>query len=784
MRQWSLQAGQPLSLTISSDFTFSQIDYLDDQIWELTLGSGEPPAVNLQTSYGLRAKMMRVFPRFTDLASTMPTPVNDPGEFAGKVEVLRFFPNYLLIHYKPFPYLDVTSDYRVPGPHQVAGTFVLVNGSEEDQKLTLEMAVILVPQGEGSPMTGEKDGRDTFLAGRSGDLYPVFIWDVESTAGTGAYPGLSVEVSLPAGGKQRLTWALVTGKSMNASREEARQIIEIPKEAEVLRWQNGFERKIVDIYTGNPDWDAALAFSQKIAYSLFLKSDDLPDCSFVMCREPERGFSPQGDGRDYDHLWNGQSGLEAYYLSSLIFPGGRHLVKGLIRNFLASQGEDGVIDCKPGLAGQRGRFPVPPLLASLAWQASEMGADIPFLQEVYQPLQRNLETWFKPERDRDEDGFPEWDHWLSAGFEDNFSQECGQQIENWVNLSTAESPALAGLLIREIKVLAKIRDRLGIKTSKDQKLYLSRLRSGLDKCWNEPEAAYRYIDRDTHRSPQAKYLAGLSEGMNVVKEAVGECERLMLVLFANEPNPGLKLFIHGECDGHPVLEQVLMPVSMWMGKTARNTSQRTYSRIEQVEVQGLREGDKLELWQAGYEGMDISLLLPLWAHAPTRPRVERMVKEHPILSTTAAYGLPASLGRGSLIHLPWVQLVVEGLIEYGLRKEAAAIMERTLDGIALHLRTKRAFFQAFDAYTGEVSGERNHLAGLAPVGLFLDVLGVRILSTEKVIITGSNPFKFEVKVHFAGLTIIRREKQTVITFPDGQSTFLTDSTSPRIVTLA
>lgn len=747
------------------------------------MGGSEPPAVNLHTSYGFRAKMMRVFPRFSDLSSTIPVVVNDPTEFAEEPEIRRFFPNYLQLHYKPFPFLDVSSDYRVPGSHQVMGVFTLRNEAEVEQKLGLEMAVVLVPQGEGTPMAGEKQGRETFLAGQSGTLWPVFIWDSESAIGTGAYPALTIEMNLAAGESRTFTWALVSSSHLEASRDEARKIIGIPKDAEVLRWQNGQERQMVEIETGNLEWDAAFAFSQKIAYSLFLKTNVLPNPSFVMCREPGRGFSPQGDGSDYDHLWSGQSGLETYYLSSLILPGGQHLVKGLIRNFLAAQNSEGIIDCKPGLAGQRGRFPVPPLLASLAWRASEIDEDNQFLQEVYQPLQKNLETWFTTEQDRDEDGFPEWEHWLTAGFEDNFSQQCGQQIENWVNLPTTESPALASLLMREMKMLAKIRERLGIKTSKGQKNTLAGLKTGLEKCWNESQASYLYIDRDTHRSPQAKYLTGLSEGMNILEEAFDQRERLMLVLFAKEPNSGLKLFIHGECEGHSVLEQVVMPVSTWMGKTSRTSSQHVYSRVEQVEVQGLREGDKLELWQAGYESMDISLLLPLWAHGPTRPRAERMIKENPILSADAAYGLPACVGRGSLVHLPWIQLVIEGLLDYGLRKEAATLIEHTLDGIALHLRTKRAFFQSFDAYTGDVVGERNHLAGLAPVGLCLDVLGVRLLSPHKLILTGSNPFNFEVKVRFAGLTVVRREKQTAITFPDGQSTFLADSTSPRIVSL-
>jgi hypothetical protein len=51
--------GNPLTLTLAADTRFSHPDYTDDQIWELRLQGGEPPALVLQTTYGLRARWMR-----------------------------------------------------------------------------------------------------------------------------------------------------------------------------------------------------------------------------------------------------------------------------------------------------------------------------------------------------------------------------------------------------------------------------------------------------------------------------------------------------------------------------------------------------------------------------------------------------------------------------------------------------------------------------------------------------------------------------------------------------
>ena len=64
MRDWYLIQDDPLALRLAADARFSPTDYADDQIWELSLAGGEPPALALRTTYGLRACEMRLFPLF------------------------------------------------------------------------------------------------------------------------------------------------------------------------------------------------------------------------------------------------------------------------------------------------------------------------------------------------------------------------------------------------------------------------------------------------------------------------------------------------------------------------------------------------------------------------------------------------------------------------------------------------------------------------------------------------------------------------------------------------
>jgi hypothetical protein len=84
MREINLNAGDPLHLTLAADARLSPTDYVNDQIWELTLNSGEPPAIALQTTYGLRAIKMRLFPRFVEGHAS----VTDPRRFPKQPRVL------------------------------------------------------------------------------------------------------------------------------------------------------------------------------------------------------------------------------------------------------------------------------------------------------------------------------------------------------------------------------------------------------------------------------------------------------------------------------------------------------------------------------------------------------------------------------------------------------------------------------------------------------------------------------------------------------------------------
>jgi hypothetical protein len=110
---------------------------------------------------------------------------------------------------------------------------------------------------------------------------------------------------------------------------------------------------------------------------------------------------------------------------------------------------------------------------------------------------------------------------------------------------------------------------------------------------------------------------------------------------------------------------------------------------------------------------------------------------------------------------------------------------RLMAAVIQNLKQHHAFARAYHAESGAGIGERNPVQGLAPLGLFLGTLGVRIESPrgspgsstrQRVVLSGKNPFPWSVTVKYRGLTITRHADQTLVVFPDGQTVTLDDPT--------
>ena len=134
------------------------------------------------------------------------------------------------------------------------------------------------------------------------------------------------------------------------------------------------------------------------------------------------------------------------------------------------------------------------------------------------------------------------------------------------------------------------------------------------------------------------------------------------------------------------------------------------------------------------------------------------------------------------IHLPWNVLIGEGLLAYGFRNDAARLTAHLMNAVIQSLKQNHAFYQRYHAETGSGLGERGALNGLAPVGLFLQTLGVTVLSHDRVRLEGKNPFAWPVTILYKGLKIVRGLERAEITFRNGKTITITDN-NPLIVSM-
>jgi hypothetical protein len=786
MRTWNLGPGDPLQLTLAADARLTAPDYVNDQVWELDLAGGDPSALALRTTYGLRARLMRLFPRFTENGVAL----NDTAEFASPPRVRAFYPNFLTVTFAPYPGVEVSAEYWIPSSQTVCGRFKIVNRAAVAHPIRFELAAQLLPL-SGQTLSVNQRQSVVTLEGQVEDLAPVLFLTGGPQAGPGPYTSLALMLDLAPGASRQITWALASLKDPQASFELARKTAARPFDAEKARIELLNASETIEVTTGDPEWDAALAFSQKTAFGLLMGSSaHLPNPSFVLSRQPDQGYSRLGDGSDYQHLWNGQPSLEAYYLASLL-PAAPKETRGLLQNFLAVQDpHDGTIDCKPGLAGQRGRFLAAPYLASLAWRLTLNGHDRAFLNSVYPALLSFFWAWFSPARDHDRNGLPEWQHPLQTGFEENPLFDGWHPWAQGIDITTVQSPALASALYREAQTLIQMANLLGRASDMiTLKAQAETLRKGVQAGWDADSALYRYADRDTHLSLPGKLLSERQAApeFDLQKEFKQPVRLVIRILGQDEMLKRPRVTISGQLNGQEQVETLEAHDFSYSSSGAVATTEKVYTALGHFSFEGLSRRDRLNLQTVDLTIADHTLLLPLWAQIPTEHEAHNLVYrtildadyfDHP-------YGIPA-LPRLFIqdadpvsysVHLPWNQFVGEGLLAYGYRREAVRLTAHLLSAIIQNLKRTHSFYRTYHAETGAGQGERNTLHGLAPLGLFLAALGVEIISPTQVILKGENLFPWPVTVKYKGLTITRGLGETEIIFPNGQPVNLHDPTN-------
>lgn len=792
MRVFNLKAGDPLSLILAADARLTTTNYCNDQIWELSWQAGVPPALAVTTTYGLRALSMRMFPRFIEAGVS----ISNPEDFAEKPVLKSIFPNALEVHYAPFSGLGVIGEYWVAGSDIIAGRIRITNSSPKKRRIVLEWVALLYASDSVQTMKPDNIEHVAILNGKADGLTPLIFMSGGVSAHNSPYPALSITLDLPPGKSGQNIWCQVARSNPLESFQDARAITASSLDAEFARISLCNSSQI-EIITGDAEWNAAFAVAQKCAVNFLMSpTSNLPRISFVSSRRMDEGYSLKGDGSDYDRFWNGQTPLETAYLSDFFLPSEPSLVEGFLMNFLSSQNDTGEIDWKPGLGGQRSGRLATPILATLAWRLYQYTSDQNYLGLIFSPLLKFFNSWFTPIHDRDQDGIPEWEHPLQSGFADHPLFSRWHSWAHGVDITTAESPALCAFLYRECESLIKIAQVLGRQTEiPPLKVVHDRLRTEIETFWSTNLSTFHYRDRELHNSPDTQLIAEC-QGACILEMNINFAQPVRLVFTIeteDETTRRPQFFVHGSSpSGRHRVEHISADKILWFPGWGSATSEKVYANLEYINVRGLNAKDRLRVRVAGYSTQDITNLLPLWAGMISKDMAQLLIEKH-ILEPSLfwkPFGLPFCPHSSEdldpevcqVVNLPVCSLIAHGMLEYGYRQEAADLLTRMMSAIIRTLKKETAFREYYHAETGEGLGERNALTGLPPIGLFFKALGVQIISHDKVLLEGFNPFQWSITLKYQGLTILRGFDKTEIIFRNGQ-TFSTDDKRPQVISL-
>jgi len=775
MREWNLTSADPLSLFLAADARFCSPDYADDQIWELILRGGDPPAMAVETLLGLRAVSLRLFPIF-NLGSR---PLQDPAAFASPPVVRRFAPNYLKVSCRPTPSLTAECEYWVPESHALAGRITLSGSGTDPLGGECWLAGILRPAAEGAPFSPESAGpyEGVYLRGRVRNAVPILVLAGAGGIGRGPIPSLKVTFETDAARPRSFRWVFCCHATAEEGLRCARAIFAREWDAEIARIELAGE-SLLEIETGRRDWDAVLAFSQQTALqSVIGRTRALPHPSPVTGRNPERGFSLRGDGSDYPPAWSGADLCDVLMILpvwALALPEG---AKDLLRNFLAASG-DGLPDARPGAGKQRAGLLAPPLLSQAAGRALGGREGDTFLASLWPLADRCLEAWFGPEHDRDRDGVPEWDRPDSFGPQITAMWAREDPWGGWIRPDETESPALAALLLGECLSIASMAERAGDggraqvwrERSADMRRVLDRMATS---------DGYRTLDRITHESPAGKKIWEGRSGA-VLQESVDLQQPVRLLLRcagSQETRPVIQVAVDGiDAEGAVRGEIFRSEHFTWHRGAGTCFSRTVWKRITAIRVEGPSAGITFSLDIPNLAREDLSHFLPLWGCALDAARAGKLFDR---LGEDSAFDSPSGLrflprsdpaaGQAAAggVWMFWNMLMGEAAIRYGRHELAYAWTGKWMHALARALRADRSFRSCYEPERAGGTGPRNSLQGIFPIGFFLAALGVHPVAYNRVWAGGRSVFPFPVTLRWRGMTL-RREGDTLqVEFPSG-----------------
>ncbi|HQA27720.1 MAG TPA: hypothetical protein PLA02_00690 [Brevefilum fermentans] len=784
----SIDKTGPKAFILAPDGQFSAFDPEHDQLWTLNLDPPDSYPFQLQTTFHLRARSMRVFPNLilehhrlknhTDFS--LPPTVKDYSPSSIKIEYN--FNHQVLLQFCSF----------LPEPNVLIGALYLKNISSQPLSLTAEMAAILTPMAQGRPIHPDTIGHNHLLVGQAEELFPLLFMCGGPTGTSNPYPALHVPLTLSPGQSEDIQWALTSKTSQTSSYEAARHWLAQDWQRDYQIHTKAHQKKMITITTGQPDWDAAFYLAQVNARSHLVTSDPSdPQAITIRPRLKDDSKNTYNMKNKHPEL----TLLDALHLSQALLPAHSELFSRLLEDFITRIDDQGFLSTQGAQVIISTATNACPLLASLCLMLYEINPEAVFLQRVFPYLQRFFDVgWFKNAKPEHAE-LPAWEVpeqlQLDSGL---FNFDIWRETGIGLDIHSAHSPALAAMLLREAAALKKIAQILGDRPARNgYDRWIKNLQEKINSLWDDTCKIFGYQDAHTHKSPSRElyYPGRIQDKVNIGKH-FSQPQRLQINLFAAEKVPKTPLIrLEGKnSTGEMITELIEAPEMFWVANRAHVTTRQIFSTLDHICFNGFNPDDRFLIQTADYSQTDISCLLPIWSGGIRPDQLAMMIEnitDNPSLS--GEFGIPETWrcrhplpdGLSTPVNIQWNTLILDGLVKEGFSKQAMTLFSILMTPILRGLKEFSGFYPRFDDKTGLPIGAANTIAGLVPVGLFLKIAGIRLLSPDRVAIWGENPFPWPVEVSWQGLGVCKEGSETQIIFPDGTQ-YHSRSTKPRIIT--
>ncbi|MBG0786957.1 MAG: hypothetical protein H0S79_17820 [Anaerolineaceae bacterium] len=757
----------PKAFILASDGAFTPFHPENDQVWELQMPHNEVYPFCLHTTYGLRCRSMCLFPVITIGNKHY----HQASSFFRPPAITQYLPDSITVQSSPDENCQFVFQAHIPAEDVIVGSVTFSNTSETMLSLTLDLAAILVSMPQGTAAYPDREGINQIISGHTKDLSPVLFMTGGPSAISSPYPALSIPIHLAAGQSRKLTWALATKTTREASLDAARKVAASPWQEAVQQHAKFHAARSIQVQTGNPDWDSAFMLAQTEAQRHWIGQPDQQQSPFFLrSRLPDDAPNSITQKTRRDDL----SVLETLHLKQVLLPARSDQLSSILANFLSRQKEDGSIYSEGDAFAFSQPFHECPLLASLALKTHEIDGNEDRLRRTFPALCNSLEPWLPVEKSAWEDTRQLQ---MDTGL---FSFDIWEDTGHGLDIHTAESPALLAMLLMEVNALARIASLIGEDSAAEKYQSLAdTLSQKIQQCWDDRLSCFIYRDIESGQTPDRElfYPGRIQKELSIGK-AFLKPQRLQLHIFAaDEHTRACIIRLKGTDPKSNLIEEVIKSRDLrWVLGKAHLTSRRLYQSIQSITFDGLQPEDRFVLETADFSQLDISCLLPLLTPSATPEMIEKIIANPDLMAENGRpFGLAETWkGRHELppaltvrTNLLWNTLIIEGLLHSGKPELAADLFTQLLRTITTGLAQHDGFFPFYNKSDGLPAGNRNAIAGLAPLGLLLELAGIRILSPNRVILWEHFPFANPLKVHWLGLSIYKDSSLVKVIFPDG-----------------